>query len=144
VAKASKPKTVGRPKKQIDTRQVQRLACVALSPAQIATILDANEKTIERNFGTVIKKSREKLCHQLRYKIYERAMAGDTACLIFAGKVLAGLKEPRDDAVNVQVNTIAANNVFAVTDQAKKHFAEIDQLVRREAALQQSNGEASE
>ena len=139
MAKASKPNPVGRPKKKIDARQVAKYAAVAMSAEQIATLLDTHEHTVERNFGTLIKKGKEKLCHQLRYKLYQRAMAGDTACLIFLGKVCAGLKEPRDDAFNVQVNTIATNNVFAVTDQAKKHFAEIDQLVRREAALQRGS-----
>jgi hypothetical protein len=139
VAKASKPKTVGRPKKPIDERAVARLAFMALTVEQIGTILQCDHKTIERNFGPTIKRQRDKLCHQLRYKLYQKANDGDTACLIFLGKCLAGLKEPREDAVNVQVNTVAANNVFAVTDAAKKHFADIDQLVRREAALQRAN-----
>lgn len=127
---------MARPKKPIDAKKVERLARYGSPASEIGAILNVHERTIERRFAPAIKTGHEKLCYLLRSTLVKRAIAGDNACLIFASKCIAGMKEPRDDAVNVQVNTIAANNVFAVTDAAKKHFAEIDQLVRREAALQ--------
>ena len=132
VAKASKPKT-GRPRKPIDERAVARLAFMALTVEQIGTILQCDHKTIERNFGPTIKRQRDKLCHQLRYKLYQKANDGDTACLIFLGKCLAGLKEPRDDAVNVQVNTIATTgNISVINDTAKERLYKLRQLLQAE------------
>lgn len=103
--------------------------------------MGCSSDTLARRFAEPIKKGKDKLCYLLRKTLIQRAMEGDNACLIFASKCIAGLKEPRDDALNVQVNTHVAQNLFTVTDQAKKHFAEIDQLVRREAALQHSNSQ---
>jgi hypothetical protein len=150
VAKASKPKTVGRPKKPIDERAVARLAFMALTVEQIGTILQCDHKTIERNFGPTIKRQRDKLCHQLRYKLYQKANDGDTACLIFLGKCLAGLKEPREDPVNVHVNTVVQqNNLKAITPELRQKFWEIDEALRKEVTQTQlenvrsGNGDSS-
>jgi hypothetical protein len=139
VAKASKPR-IGRPRKQIDPKKVERLARYGSPATEIAAVMGCSPDTLERRFAEPIKRGKDKLCYLLRKTLLSRAMEGDVACLIFATKCIAGWREPRDDAVNVQVNTHVAQNLFAVTDQAKKHFADIDQLLRRETTLLSGNG----
>jgi hypothetical protein len=131
---------MARPKAQVDPSKVEALAAIGCTAAEIGAELDCHERTIERRFAPVLKNGEQKRKTRIRHWLYKQAAGGNTAIIIFLAKCELGMKEPRDDAVNVQVNTIAANNVFAVTDQAKKHFAEIDQLVRRETSLLSGNG----
>jgi hypothetical protein len=134
VAKASKP--VGRPRLKIDPKKVERLARYGSPAAEIAAIMGCSPDTLERYFAEPIKRAHENLKHMLRGKLMRKAQEGDTACLIFATKVICGLKEPREDALNVQVNTVVQqNNLKAITPELRQKFWEIDEALRKEGHL---------
>jgi hypothetical protein len=66
-----------------------------------------DHRTIERRFAPALKKGRHCLARMLRSQLVRRAIAGDTAALIFACKTILGLREPRSDEFNVQVSAMA-------------------------------------
>jgi hypothetical protein len=60
---------------------VEKLAKAALSAEQIGAILDVDHKTIERRFGSILKKGRHEAHGRLQHKLFSEALAGNTACL---------------------------------------------------------------
>ena len=73
----------------------------------------------------------------LRSQLVRRAIAGDTAALIFACKTILGLREPRGDDINVNVSATATASAkpasFAITEEVKKKMYEAALVIRREA-----------
>lgn len=146
MAKASKPKT-GRPRIRIEVAKVQRLAALGCSAEEIALQLGVAPRTIHNRFSSILKVGHNKRDIRLRSALMREAVKGNSAVLIFACKVLLGMREPRDDAVNVQVNTIAAvGNTFQITEQVKSRLFEIDQELRRQNIPQviANNGNGAE
>ena len=72
---------MARPRKQIDAEMVDKLAGLGCSAETIAHVVGADHKTIERRFGPIIKKGRERLNARLRQELVARALNGDTSCL---------------------------------------------------------------
>lgn len=88
----AKPKT-GRPLLNIDPRQVEQLAAIDCSYAEMAAVLDCDPKTLSNRFSQVIQKGRERGCASLKRKQFELAMSGDKTMLIWLGKQRLGQAE---------------------------------------------------
>lgn len=132
MAKAFKPKT-GRPRIRIEVAKVQRLAALGCSAEEIALQLGVAPRTIHNRFSSILKVGHNKRDIRLRSALMREAVKGNSAVLIFACKVLLGMREPRDDAVNVQVNTIAATgNISVINDTAKERLYKLRQLLQAE------------
>jgi hypothetical protein len=134
---------MGRPQIPIDEHRVEKLAAIGASAEEIAAELapigkkSLNVKTIRRRFGQVLKKGARMRDLRLRSALIREALKGNPPALIFACKVLLGMKEPRDDAVTVNVT----QNAISVTDETKRRLSEMHALLRREALLEaQGNG----
>src|SRR4029077_8853143 len=112
---------MGRPQIPIDEHRVEKLAAIGASAEEIAAELapigkkSLNVKTIRRRFGQVLKKGARMRDLRLRGALIREALRGTPPALIFACKVLLGMKEPRDDAVTVNVT----QNAISVTDETK-------------------------
>jgi hypothetical protein len=139
---------MARPKIPIDEERVEELASVGCSAEEIASLLTppgskrpVDHRTIERRFAPALKKGRCRLARMLRSQLVRRAIAGDTAALIFACKTILGLREPRSDEFNVHVSAMANAKPapFAITEEVKKKLYEATLVIRREA-LQQNEG----
>jgi hypothetical protein len=128
---------MGRPKKQISEKTVLQMATIGAPVSEIAATLDCGATTIKRRFGPAIKKGHEKCNFLLRRVLVREALKGEPAPLIFACKTLLGLKEPRDDAVTVNVTQQA----ISVNDQTKKTLSELHAMIRRESLLEHTNGD---
>ena len=87
---------------------VEKLAQAALSAAQVAAILDADERTVQRRFATVLKKGRENAHGRLQVKLFQSAMAGNTAAMIFLAKNWLGMRDNPETVVTVNTAAIAA------------------------------------
>lgn len=93
-------KPVGRPKKEIDTDMVEKLASIFCTNEEIAEIVGCHRDTLADNFSAYIKKGREHGKMSLRRKQYEKAMTGNTTMLIWLGKQFLGQSdkiETRED-----------------------------------------------
>jgi hypothetical protein len=141
---------MARPKIPIDEEKVEELASVGCSVEEIASLLTppgskraVDHRTIERRFAPALKKGRSRLARMLRSQLVRRAIAGDTAALIFACKTILGLREPRGDEFNVHVSATATASAkpasFTITEEVKKRLYEAALVIRREA-LQQNEG----
>lgn len=84
---------VGRPKLEIDSKMVQRLAEQGSTVDEIAYVMDVHKRTLERNFAAVIKKGRANLNVSLRGWQIENAKKGNATMQIWLGKQLLGQKE---------------------------------------------------
>lgn len=111
----------GRPKKQIDARQVEAMAASNLSGDEIAVILGVSRNTILRRFGAALLKGRERCRASLKRRMYQLAMGeyqeddkgklvraivpANTSIMIFLSKQMCGysdkveMKMPREKEV---------------------------------------------
>jgi len=140
---------MARPKIPIDEEKVEELASVGCSAEEIASLLTppgskrpVDHRTIERRFAPALKKGRCRLARMLRSQLVRRAIAGDTAALIFACKTILGLREPRGDEFNVHVSAMATAKpaAFTITEEVKKRLYEAALVIRREALRQNEGG----
>jgi hypothetical protein len=104
---------MARPKKPIDPQAVEKLADMGLSAELIGAVLDVSHHTIERRFGPILKRGREKRNARLMVKLYQEAMGNEakgkpcnTAIAIFLAKNWLGMTDRPDVVVNVQQNAI--------------------------------------
>lgn len=83
-------KKTGRPLVNIDPKQVESLAALGCTQAEIAAVLGGSQQTIAGRFRLEFAKGREKLKTSLRMKQREVALAGNVTMLIFLGKQYLG------------------------------------------------------
>ncbi len=81
---------MARPKKQIDPKQVESLALINCTTAEMAAVIGCSSDTLERRFAAIIKEGREKGRMSLKRKQFQAAMSGNTTMLIWLGKQLLG------------------------------------------------------
>ena len=88
---------MARPQKDIDPDEVEKLAAVNCSYAEIAAELDCGTTTLKRRFGPAIKRGRHKMKVSLKRKQFELAMGGNVAMNIWLSKQYLGQHEPRQE-----------------------------------------------
>ncbi len=93
---------MARPRKKIDPEQVEKLAAINCSYAEMAAVLDCSASTLKRRFGPVIKKGRELGTGSLKRQQYKLAMAGNVTMLIWLGKQYLGQKDQSAVASDLQ------------------------------------------
>lgn len=86
-------KPVGRPRKQLDTDLIEKLASIFCTNEEIASVVECHPDTLADNFSEYIKKGREKGKMSLRRRQYEKAMSGHSTMLIWLGKQYLGQKD---------------------------------------------------
>lgn len=121
----------GRPRKQIDPRKVEAMASVGSPASEIAAVLGCNEKTIERNFGTVLKNGHQKCCHTVRSELFKQVRAGNVAATIFLAKALLGLRENPDTVFNISAS--ATGGIIQVSEESRKQLVDLASEIRARA-----------
>lgn len=96
--KAAKRKAViavktGRPLLQIDSKQVEELASIDCSYAEMAAVLGCNESTLTRRFAQAIENGRARGRSSLKRQQFKLATDGNPTMLIWLGKVRLGQKD---------------------------------------------------
>lgn len=86
-------KKVGRPRKEIDEKQLQKLASMLCTMEEMGAFFDCSVDTLERNFADTIKKGRNLGKMSLRRMQFEKAQSGNTTMLIWLGKQILGQKD---------------------------------------------------
>jgi len=77
---------MARPRLEIDTDLVEKLAVIHCTNVEIAAVVGCGEATIRRRFGELVAKGREQGKMILRRKQYEAAMGGNITMMIWLGK----------------------------------------------------------
>jgi len=83
----------GRPRAEVPTALVEKLAGIGCTVAEIAAVAGCSKDTLERNFAASIEKGRDSAKASLRRKQWDVAMKGNVGMLIWLGKQLLEQKE---------------------------------------------------
>jgi hypothetical protein len=94
---------VARPRAKIDPDQLEALAKIQCSNAEISAVLKVSLNTLERRFGDRIRALRETGKASLRRSQFQQAMKGNTTMLVFLGKQYLGQtdKQTVDQTITV-------------------------------------------
>lgn len=95
-----------RPKVNIDEAQVEEMAAIGCTVAEIAGIVGCSPRTVERRAAAPVARGRARLNISLRRRQVEMAMAGNASMLIWLGKQLLGQRDKADSIVREEVVTI--------------------------------------
>ena len=87
---AAMKKKTGRPKLDIDSEQVEKLAQIQCTNVEIAAFFGCDESTIRDRFPEQLKKGREAGKISLRRKQFQVAQGGNVSMLIWLGKQYLG------------------------------------------------------
>jgi hypothetical protein len=122
---AKKPaKKRGRPRIQLDERQVEALAQIQCTWAEMAVVLGCSETALRTNYAELIKKGRENGKTSLRRVQYTKAMEGNIGMLIWLGKQYLGQAEKREYSSDIR------GEYKHTYDLSKLSDAELDALER--------------
>jgi len=93
-------RNVGRPKKELDTDMIEKLASIFCTNEEISTIVGCHPDTLADNFSEYLKKGRDKGKMSLRRMQWEKAQSGNTTMLIWLGKQMLGQKDKIETSEN--------------------------------------------
>lgn len=74
-------------------RQVEHYCSIGFTQDQIASLMDISDVTLRKHYASELKNGALKVHAQVGGKLFQKAMAGDTASLIFWAKTRMGWKE---------------------------------------------------
>ena len=95
-------KKVGRPKKELDTKLIERLSSIFCTNEEIASVVECHADTLADNFSEYLKKGRSRGKMSLRRMQFEKAQTGNTTMLIWLGKQMLGQKDRLETSEEAQ------------------------------------------
>lgn len=93
---------VGRDKKVIDPKEVEKLASIGMKISEMAEWFEVDDSTLNYNFKREIAKGKHNLHSSLRQAQIRLALSGNATMLIWLGKNILGQSE---NPVNSEANT---------------------------------------
>lgn len=76
----------GRPKKELDERQIRELASIGCAMTEIAVVMDCHVDTLRDNYPKAISEGRENGKISLRKAQWKSALSGNVQMLIWLGR----------------------------------------------------------
>jgi hypothetical protein len=117
---------MARPRKPIDPKKVEQLASIGCPPNEIAAVLGCEVKTIERRFGVLVKSGSDRGKKRIRSKLFQAAVNGNIAAIIFLSKAWLGMRESDPVNINVSANAFSATGL---TEEQKKQISRLAQQI---------------
>ena len=96
----------GRPRLDIDPKQVKALSSIGCTQEEIAAVMGCTVRTLQKRFRLEMRQGMETMRMSLRRWQYEKAKDGNVAMLIWLGKQYLGQRDKHDSTVTEQVVTI--------------------------------------
>lgn len=96
----------GRPKAEVDEKQVYELAKIHCTNNEIAAICGVSKDTIERRFAAILDKGREDGRCKLRRLQWQSAENGNVVMQLWLGKQLLGQREPKNEEKDESIDEI--------------------------------------
>lgn len=115
---------MARPKKQIDEKQVERLAAIGCTNKEIAGLFGCCDDTLVNRFSDVLKRGRQNLKMSLRRFQYRSAQKGSVPMQIWMGKQYLGQR----DKVEVEHTADAEKWERIAAELAEKYDRPIEQV----------------
>ena len=94
--------------------QVEVLSGFGVPQHQIATLLGCDPKTLRKHFEDELSQGDAKATAKIAQTLYNKAVSGDTACLIFWLKARAGWREKHDVEISGRDGKPLETNVIEV------------------------------
>ena len=134
------------PRKKIDLLVVKQLASIGCPATEIAAELGVNVRTIERQYAAILKAGLERRNARIRKTLFQQAMTGNTAILIFLAKVWLHMKDESESALTVNhlSITIGAPEAKAIEAEAKPVREKIEGMFKQYRPPQLGNGNAND
>lgn len=120
------PKRTGRPPVAIDEEQLDTLASIGCTYAEMAAVLKVHPDTLAKRFSDRIKEARERGKQSLRRAQWKAALGGDRTMLIWLGKQELGQREPRQEVESMNLNV----DLASLTDAQLERLAQGEPLAR--------------
>lgn len=96
---ASLKRQAGRPRKELNAKQVEKLAGLFLTHEEIAAVLGCSADTLTRNFAESLKKGAERGKSSLKRAQFLAAKAGNATMLVWLGKQHLGQRDRTEATV---------------------------------------------
>jgi hypothetical protein len=109
-------------------RQVEVLAGLGLPQQQIAVLVNCDPKTLRKHFDLELELCNAKATAKIAQTLFNKALGGDTATLIFWMKVRAGWRE----VARVEVSGPDGGPVELVHSARERISARLEQLAARQ------------
>ena len=93
--KVRKKSKAGRPRIQLDKKQIFELAKIHCTMKEIAAVMKCSVDTLERNCADIIKEGKEVGKTSLRRYMWKAVEKGNTTMQIWLSKNLLGMHEPQ-------------------------------------------------
>lgn len=110
---------MGRPKIDIDEKEVEKLASFGCTDVEIAAFFSVSQSTVRDRLGPIVAKGRENGKVRLRKRQIEMALGGNVAMLIWLGKQMLGQQEKVE--VKSEINTKLS--MRKLLNSEKKYYA---------------------
>ena len=81
-----KSKSIGRPKKELDTEIIANLSQIGCTQEEIGSVIGISARTLQRRYADLIEENKNKGKASLRKRMWERALKGDPKILIWLSK----------------------------------------------------------
>jgi hypothetical protein len=88
---------MARPRKITDPSQVEKLAAINCSYAEIASVLSVSVSTLTKGYSQHIEKGRESGKASLKRKMWDTAMQGNVTMLIWLSKQMLDYSDKKDE-----------------------------------------------
>lgn len=111
---------MARPRLEIDPKQVEKLAKIGCSYAEIAAVMNCSADTLERRFAVAIKDGHEHRNSSLRRKQYQIAMTGHPTMLIWLGKQFLGQSDKNEIDHSGSIDLGLAGRMGAALERVQK------------------------
>lgn len=93
---------MARPIKQLNVDQIEQLAAINCSLAEIAAVMDCDPKTLTNRYSSVIEKGREKGKSSLKRKMWETAQGGNITMMIWLSKQMLGYSDKIEQKLDAE------------------------------------------
>jgi len=81
-----KTKTIGRPKKEIDSDVIAKLSQIGCTQEEIGSVVGISARTLNRRFADLVAENKNIGKASLRKKLWEKALKGNDKLLIWLSK----------------------------------------------------------
>lgn len=110
---------MARPKLNIDSIEVEKLAAMGCTNTEIAAFFDCNETTIRDRFPEVLAKGREKGKTKLRRLQWQSAEKGNVVMQIWLGKQILGQSDRVENNGNTGIKIEVVDYINATKNEIK-------------------------
>lgn len=125
---------MARPRKDIKPEQVESLAAINCSYAEIAAVVGCDVSMLNRRFKQVIQKGREQGKSSLKRKMWETAMGGNVTMMIWLSKQMLGYTDKIEQKQYAnKIEEIKKMESMPTQELVKETKIEMDKLEKRVA-----------